>query len=182
MEKKLSQEIEIPQGVEVLLDKNIMKIKGPKGELKKDFSLLKVDLKKEGNKINFSVNGISRKSKDFLNTSVSHFDNLAIGVKEGYTYKLKVCSGHFPMNVGVEKNKIVIKNFIGEKVPRVAKIMDGVDVKINGDIITVESIDKEKAGQVSANIEIATKIPNKDRRVFQDGIFIIEKAGELIGQ
>ncbi len=179
-EKKLFDEIEIPQGIEVSIDNNALKVKGLKGEVQKNFTPLKVELEKKDNKLSFSVHGVSRKSKDYLNSAVSHFDNLIKGAKEGFTYKLKVCSGHFPMNVAVDKNKVIIKNFLGEKVPRVANIIDNVSVKVNGDIILVESLDKEKAGQVSANIEIATKIPKKDRRVFQDGCFIIEKAGEPV--
>ena len=178
--RQLSEEIEIPEGVEVSVENNMLEIKGQKGSNKKNFSDFKVYLKKTDKKIKFTVDGVSRKSKDFLNSSISNFNNMVQGAKEGYLYKLKVCSGHFPMNVVVEKNKVIIKNFIGEKVPRVADIIEGVIVKVSSDIITVESSDKEKAGQVSANIEIATRIPNKDRRVFQDGVFIIEKAGELI--
>ena len=178
--KHLSEEIEIPDGVDVSLDNNILEIKGPKGSNKKDFTNFKVFLEKKEKKLKFTVDGVSRKSKDFLNSSISNFNNLVTGAKEGYVYKLKVCSGHFPMSVAIEKNKVIIKNFIGEKVPRVANIIDGVSVKINSDIIIVESSDKEKAGQVSANIETATRITNKDRRVFQDGVFIIEKAGEPV--
>jgi large subunit ribosomal protein L6 len=178
--KTISDKVEIPEGIEVTLDKNILKIKGPKGESHRDFTPLRIDLKKTNNLLNFTVHGVSRKSKDFLNSSMSHFRNMIIGVKEGYLYKLKICSGHFPMNVVIEKNKVLIKNFLGEKVSRSANIIENVVVKLDGDIITVESLDKEKASQVSANIEIATKISNKDRRVFQDGIFIIEKAGVLI--
>lgn len=178
--KILTEKLEIPEGIEVSLDNYILKVRGPKGEISKNFRDLKIDLKKENNFLNLSVHGVSRKSKDFLNSGIAHFKNIVQGVKEGYSYKLKVCSGHFPMNVTVEKNKVIIKNFLGEKVPRVANIIENVSVKVNGDIIIVESTNKEKASQVSANIEIATKIPNKDRRVFQDGVFIIEKAGEPI--
>ena len=179
-EKKLTEKIEIPSGIEVSLDNFILKVKGPKGEIIKDIKTSKVKFKKENNKINFTVNGVSRKHKSLLNTYLAHFRNMTNGVTNPYVYKLKVCSGHFPMNVTVDKTKIIIKNFLGEKVPRIAQIIEGVNVKLNGDIILVESLDIEKAGQVSANIEIATKIPNKDRRVFQDGCFIIEKDGKPI--
>ena len=180
MEKKeLSESVEIPSGIEVHLDKTTVKAKG-KTEITKIFKASQIKIKKEDNKLTFSVKGVSRKSKSILNTSIAQINNMFKGADETYIYKLKVCSGHFPMNVAVDKNKVIIKNFIGEKLPRVARILENVQVKVAGDIITVESNDKEKAGQVSANIEIATRIPNKDRRVFQDGIFLVQKAGENI--
>ncbi len=181
MEKNgLSENVEIPNGINVNVEGSTIKVRGSKEEIIKKINSSRIKIKNENNKLNFSVEGSSRKDKDILNTIVAHFRNMLEGANSTYTYKLKVCSGHFPMNVTVDKEKVIIKNFIGEKLPRVAKIIQGVQVKVNGDIIIVESNDKDKAGQVSANIEIATKIPHKDRRVFQDGIFLVEKAGEII--
>ena len=175
----LSDSVAIPSGIEIHLDNNIIKVKG-KTEVVKNFKTAQIKIKKADDKITFSVKGNSRKDKSILNTGIAQLNNMIKGSNENYVYKLKICSGHFPMNVTIDKNKIVVKNFLGEKLPRIAKIVDNVQVKVAGDIITVESNDKERAGQVSANIEIATRIPNKDRRVFQDGCFIIERNGELI--
>ena len=102
------------------------------------------------------------------------------GANEGFVYRMKICSGHFPMNVSNTKEEFSVKNFLGEKVPRVLKIKPGVDVKIEGDAVIVESNSKELAGQTAANIEKLTKIKNRDLRVFQDGIYITEMAGRKV--
>ena len=102
------------------------------------------------------------------------------GVSEGHIYKLKICSGHFPMNTAVNGNKFVVNNFLGEKTPRELDIKEGASVKIEGDIVIVEGIDKELVSQTAASIEILTKVKGKDKRIFQDGIYITEKDGKEI--
>jgi large subunit ribosomal protein L6 len=113
-------------------------------------------------------------------TFASHIKNMIHGVQEHYVYKLKVCSGHFPISVKLEKDKFIITNFFGEKIPRTSYIDEGVKVKQEGDIITVEGPDLERVSQTAANFETATKITNRDRRRFQDGIYLIEKRGVKI--
>ena len=102
------------------------------------------------------------------------------GIEKGFEYKLKAVYSHFPITVELHGKEAIIKNFLGEKIPRKTKILPNVDVKIDKDFITVNSSDKESAGQTAANFEKATWIRLKDRRVFQDGIFIINKAGKEI--
>ena len=80
------------------------------------------------------------------------------------------------MNVSFKNGVLEAKNFIGEKKPRHLKIKEGVEVKVQGDKITVTSPDIEKAGTTATDIEQLCRICNKDRRIFQDGIYIIEKA------
>ena len=72
-------------------------------------------------------------------------------------------------------NIFEIKNFFGERKPRIAKILAEVKVTIHGDIIEVTGTDLEKVSQTSANIEQATRITNRDKRVFMDRINIISK-------
>ncbi len=59
--------------------------------------------------------------------------------------------------------------------PRVAEIVGDTEVKINGEEIEVTGPDKEAVGQTSANIEQATHSGNRDPRVFQDGVYIVER-------
>ncbi len=84
------------------------------------------------------------------------------------------------MNVSVNGNNFVVNNFLGEKTPRELVLREGADVKIEGDIVTVESVDKELAAQTAADIEMLTKIKGRDLRIYQDGIYITNKDGKEI--
>jgi len=174
MKTKIEEIIEIPEGIQVEIEKNILQIKKENLEVN-----MKIHgnfiTRKEGNKIILINEKATKKQKKEIKTNSAKIKNIIRGLQEKYIYKLQICHVHFPVSVSIKDNELIIKNFLGEKKERRAKILDGVNVKIEKDIIIVESHDKEKAGQVAANIEAATKIRNRDRRIFQDGIFIIEK-------
>lgn len=181
MKEKLRKlEIAVTKGVEIKIEKGMVTAKGPKGECQKMLVDPKVDIKLENGFVVISAKNVTKRQKTKTGSYESHIINLIKGASEGYAYKLKICSGHFPMNVTLSGKEFVVKNFLGEKKPRTLKIKDGVEVKIEGDIINVESCSKELAGQTAASIESLTRITNKDRRIFQDGIYITEKAGKSI--
>lgn len=177
MKKELFQEIEIPEGVSVSVTGREVSVKGELGENKKEFDLGKLKIEIKENKIKIGNEKSTKREKKMINTIVAHLNNMMKGVQEKFEYQLKVCSGHFPMTVKVEENKAIVKNFLGEKKDRAVTLKDGAEVKVNKDIITVSSINKEIAGQVAANFE-KIKVAKKDRRIFQDGIYIINKAGK----
>lgn len=180
MKKELVQKIAIPEDVDVEIENSTLSVKGPNGENKRKFSLGSIILEKKDNQIIISHKKATKKEKRMINTISSHISNMIRGVKEKFEYTLKVCFSHFPISVEVQNNKAIIKNFLGEKIPRKAEIPEGVDVKVNKDIITITSIDKELVGMTAANFERATKIRMRDRRVFQDGIYITNKAKKEI--
>ncbi|MFQ6073567.1 MAG: 50S ribosomal protein L6, partial [Methanosarcinales archaeon] len=64
---------------------------------------------------------------------------------------------------------------LGEKKPRFAKILENVEVKIDGDEVIITGINIEDVGLTAANIEQATRIKRRDPRVFQDGIYLINR-------
>ena len=177
MKKEIFQQIEIPEGVEANLEDNKLTIKGAEGENSREFKIGKLDFEKKDNLIVLGSKKATKNEKKMINTLTAHIKNMIKGVQENFEYTLKICSSHFPMTVEIQGNEATVKNFLGEKIPRKVKIPLNAKVEINKDIITINSSDKEIAGQTAANFEKATKIRNKDRRVFQDGIFITNKAG-----
>jgi large subunit ribosomal protein L6 len=180
--------IEIPEGVTINYDKNNneISVKGPKGELKKKFFYDQFELKIEGNKIIFKYPIKTKSQKKNAHTVISIIQNLIKGVTEGYTYKLKIFYKHFPIQVKVKGNIVEVVNFLGEKAPRVLELDEdtlkryNISIKVQGDEIIVTGIDKEATGNVAARLEQLTRINDRDRRKFQDGIFIVEKAGKAI--
>ena len=160
---KFKETFEIPEGIQVELESHTLKVKGEKGELQKQIIIPKVLIKKEDKIISFTSKYDTKKEKRLVNTFKAHINNMVKGVTEGYSYKLKICSGHFPITVELKDKQLIIKNFFGEKKPRTANILEGVEVKINGDEIVVEGTDKELTGQTAANIERSTEIKNRDR-------------------
>jgi len=107
-------------------------------------------------------------------------ENMILGVQKKFEYELKAVFSHFPVSIEVKGNEVLIKNFLGEKIPRKAVMPKGVEIVVNGALITIKSTDRELAGQAAAKLETATRIRLRDKRVFQDGIFMIKKAGREI--
>ena len=177
MKKEIYQKIEIPENITAEINGNWLKIAGPEGEVRKRFDTEHLEFKKEGNEIIIGNKKSTKREKMMMNTIKSHVQNMIKGTQKKFEYHLKVCFNHFPITVEIKGEDILVKNFLGEKVPRKTKIPEGVQVEINNDIIKVRSANKELAGQVAANFETITKIRNRDRRVFQDGIFITNKEG-----
>jgi len=172
--------IEIPDGVEVSIEGDtvngyLVKVKGPKGENSRFLKYRGIYIEKLDSKIRVYAENPKKKLKAMVGTFAAHISNLITGVKDGFEYKLKVVYAHFPIKVRVEGNEVVIENFLGEKHPRRAKIVGRTQVEIRGQEIIVKGIDIEECGQTAANLEQATKIKRKDPRVFQDGIYIVEK-------
>ncbi len=128
----------------------------------------------------FISKNATKKQKTMMGTFRAHVRNMISGVLKLHYYKLKICSGHFPMNVAVKGNEFIVKNFLGEKVPRIIKIPESVSVKVDGDIVLIESPSKELAGQCATLIEQMTRITNRDRRIFMDGIWMIDQDGNEI--
>ena len=176
--EKTVREIELPDGVSASVQGKVLLVKGPKGEVRRELKQHHVLARADNKKIFIESRSATKKDKKMIGSLTAHIKNMIKGSLQSHMYTLKICSGHFPMNVAVSANKLVVKNFLGEKVPRVLELKEGASVKVEGDLVYVTSINKETAGQVSADIEQLTRRPNYDTRIFQDGIYITNKDGK----
>ncbi len=170
----LREEIEIPEGIDVNLDDGVT-VKGSKGQLKRKFNYPNVVIKKEDDKVVLEAGFPKKRDKAMLGTIKSHINNMIIGLTDGFTYNMKIVYAHFPMTVKATGNKVTIENFLGERYPRTAKIVGDAKVQVKGDEVVVTGINKEDVGQTMANLEQATKIKGRDPRVFQDGIYLVNR-------
>jgi large subunit ribosomal protein L6 len=172
---KMVYKLEIPDKVQLDINNGLFTVKGPKGEVKKKFVFPKVQIAKEGNEVIFNVSKPTKREKATIFSTEAHLKNMFKGVTESSIYKLKICSGHFPMKVTLKGNVLEVKNFMGETVPRTLTLKPGVVVEVKEPEITVTSPDKELSGQTAAAIEQICRRANFDRRIFQDGIYITMK-------
>lgn len=175
----IKEEIEIPEGVEVNIEKVNIKdtvtVKGPKGETFRKFNYPNLTINKEEDTVVMESTFPKKHDKAMVGTTTAHIKNMITGVTDGFTYKMKIVFAHFPMTVKVQGDIVNIDNFIGERSPRHSKIVGSAKVSVKGDEVTITGINKEDVGQTMANLEQATKIIGKDPRVFQDGIYLVSK-------
>ncbi len=175
MAKEITKFVPIPDDVTVTFEGNILKASGEKGSDERYFWYPGISVEIVDSEIIVDAVSNKKTQKAMVGTIASHIRNMIKGVKDGFEYKMKVVYSHFPMQLKVEGNKLVVNNFLGEKKPRSARIVGDTTVKTSGDEIIIEGINKEDVGQTAANIEQLTRIKKFDPRVFQDGIYLIEK-------
>ena len=171
----IRETIVVPEGVEVIIENNEVSVKGPNGEDSRKFSYPNVGIKEENNNVVLETAFPKKKDKAMIGTTKAHINNMLIGVTDGFEYHMKIVFAHFPMTVKVQKDTVVIDNFLGERHPRTAKIVGSAKVVVKGDEVTITGVNKEHVGQTMANLEQATKIKGRDPRVFQDGIYLTSK-------
>jgi len=178
MVKFIEKEVLVADGVKVQVQNGTVRVEGPRGTLERDLWYPSIAIRAEPDKVYVGTTLDKKTQKSIVGTYASHIANMVTGVTEGFQYKLKLVYSHFPIQVKAEGKVISIENFLGERKPRSARVMGDSLVAIQGDELIVTGIDKEHVGQTAANIEQATRIKGRDPRVFQDGIYLVEKGAE----
>ncbi len=172
---EISRTIPIPEDVVINIDGHKVTVRGAKGTLTRDFSHAAVSMETDGKNVRISAQWPRKKESSLVGTIESHIKNMITGVTKGYTYKLKIVFSHFPITVKVQGRAVMVENFTGERRARKANILGDVKVKLEPDDIIVQGSTLEDVSQTAANIEMMTRVTNKDPRVFLDGIYVYER-------
>jgi large subunit ribosomal protein L6 len=172
----ITHKVTIPAGVTVSRDGEVLRVTGPKGTLSRALANPYISITAGTKEVVISTESGRKEHMALCGTFASHLRNMVRGVTEGFTYHMKVVYSHFPIQLKLAGDRLEINNFLGEKHARHARVEEGVKVTLGNDEITLEGMNKESLGTTASNIEHATKIRYRDPRVFQDGIYLTERA------
>lgn len=174
----MEEHVQIPDGIKISRDGKEIVVSSGDHEVRQQLEHAAVDIEIGDEQVTVRTDSSKRDDKAVIGTYRSKIQNMVEGVEEPYEYTLKTVYAHFPMSVKVEGDQVVIQNFIGERSDRRVDIMDGVNVEVSDEDLTVTGPDKEKVSQTAARIEQECYKGTRDPRKFQDGIYITSKGGE----
>ncbi|NMC08434.1 MAG: 50S ribosomal protein L6 [Candidatus Lokiarchaeota archaeon] len=177
------REVTVPDKVTFKVDGKKIEMKGAKGTMIKDFSHAKnIDITSPAKgKILIECRFPRKADLAMLGTLEGHIKNMILGVTVGFKYKMIIAYSHFPLTVKVNKDILEITNYTGERGMRTVPIVGNVKVTATKDSVVIEGIDKDEVSLNAGRFQQAAKVRFKDRRVFQDGIFVYEKyAGDQL--
>ncbi len=169
------QPIKIPDQVEITTDDCQVKVKGPKGELKEIFDprvIFEISDQVVAVKVK---NDSDRRQRALWGLSASLIKNMIIGVTEGFLKKLEINGIGFGAKLA--DRKLIVS--AGYSKPVEFKIPEGIEVNVEGNVITVSGIDKQLVGETAAQIrKIRKPEPYKGKGIKYFGEQIIRKAGK----
>ncbi len=166
-------EIELPEGFEADYENGVLEVSDGDKTVEKKMKHALIDVETNGS-VKFSTDSSKKDIESIVKTFKSHTENMIEGLQDEHVYHLKGVYAHFPMTIKTQGDQLVVENFMGERNPRKADIMEGVDVSVDGEEIEVRGSDKENVAQTAARIEQLSDKGNRDPRTFQDGIYITE--------
>lgn len=170
--------VAVPSGVTATVAGQQVKMKGPKGEL--SFTLpedLKVEKTADG--IEVEPRDETKKARAMWGMSRTQVANLIKGVTEGYSQTLEIQGVGFRAAM---KGKDQLQLQIGFSHEVLHKVPAGIEVKVAGakqEIIIVSGIDKQKVGQVAADIRsYRPPEPYQGKGIRYQGEYIFRKEGK----
>ncbi len=169
--------IEIKDGVKIEVKDGAASVTGPKGNLVFKFSP-EMEVKISEKEVSVIKKGNSNNAEALWGTTARIIENMIKGVTEGYQKQLELNGVGFRMALQGKK----INMALGFSHPVVVEIPEGIEVKIENNILTVSGIDKQKVGQFAASIKALKKVePYKGKGFKYVGEIVRRKEGKKSG-
>jgi len=169
--------IKIPQGVKVSVENNIVKVKGPKGELER---IIRPEIrieKKDDKEIIVAPDKETKRTSALWGLSRTLIDNMVKGVSEGFTKRLEIQGVGYRANL--EGEDLIL--LVGFSHPVKIEKVIGIKFEVQKNIIIVSGIDKELVGQISAKIKaVRPPEPYKGKGIRYEGEYVRRKSGKKV--
>ncbi|MCD6654038.1 MAG: 50S ribosomal protein L6 [Sulfurovum sp.] len=170
--------VTVAGGIEVSLDGTTLVAK--KGNLEKRLETYgRVGISIDGNEVTFSRVGDDKQDSAFWGTYRALFDNIIIGLDQGFKKSLEINGVGY--RAAVEGNALKLQ--LGYSHDILYPIPAGVDISVEKNVISISGTDKQVIGQVAAEIrEFRPPEPYKGKGVKYSDETIIRKAGKSAGK
>jgi len=166
--------IDVPTGVTITVDSDVLSVKGPKGELIVPH-LSDVTVALEGTQAIVTRKDDERIAKAQHGLQRALLNNAVIGVTKGYEKKLEIIGVGFRVSGGGQE----IEMLLGFSHPVKYKAQDGITLTIEKMTVTVSGIDKQAVGQTAAEIRSLKKPePYKGKGIKYSDEVVRRKAGK----
>ncbi len=164
--------VSLPSGVEVTLADQLIKVKGSKGELEWNVHEL-VSVVQEDATLKVSTNDDSKNAVALAGTTRALLNNMVTGVSDGFEKKLTIIGVGYRAQAQGQKLNLTL----GFSHPVVYEVPQGIKVETPSNTeIVVSGIDKQKVGQVAAEIRAYRKPePYKGKGVRYADEYVLRK-------
>ncbi|HHD9197644.1 TPA: 50S ribosomal protein L6 [Streptococcus pneumoniae] len=167
--------IVLPAGVELANNDNVVTVKGPKGELTREFSK-DIEIRVEGTEITLHRPNDSKEMKTIHGTTRALLNNMVVGVSEGFKKELEMRGVGY--RAQLQGSKLVLA--VGKSHPDEVEAPEGITFELpNPTIIVVSGISKEVVGQTAAYVRsLRSPEPYKGKGIRYVGEFVRRKEGK----
>jgi len=174
MSKIGKKPLTLPEGVEIKWERPLVRVKGPKGELSLEIRP-EVDLEISGREVRVKKTAENKLARSLWGTYRSLLNNMIIGVTQGFEKKLELVGVGYRAEV---KGKTLVLQ-LGFSHPIEYPIPEGIEITADRTKISVRGIDKQKVGQVAAEIRaFRPPEPYKGKGIRYEGEEVRRKAGK----
>lgn len=167
--------IVLPAGVELANNDNVVTVKGPKGELTREFSK-DIEIRVEGTEVTLHRPNDSKEMKTIHGTTRALLNNMVVGVSEGFKKELEMRGVGY--RAQLQGSKLVLA--VGKSHPDEVEAPEGITFELPNPItIVVSGISKEVVGQTAAYVRsLRSPEPYKGKGIRYVGEFVRRKEGK----